>query len=152
MPLGSRITNLDYPLHAAKVGGLPYRLVMTISGSNLTLLGSLTVFIFWSNPSGLPRRRSASSRESRAKRVGSTPLNPAESRAENSLGQIVQAEFKMLVPRNSKDWKWEQAAKNNFYWRRGVQAIGATRLAKTTRSVGNQAWQLPHSPWASIAT
>jgi uncharacterized iron-regulated membrane protein len=57
LPLGSRITNLDYPLHAAKVGGLPYRLVMTISGVTLTLLGSLTVVTFWGNPSGLPRRR-----------------------------------------------------------------------------------------------
>lgn len=32
LPLGSRIANLDYPLHAARVGGLPYRLVMTASG------------------------------------------------------------------------------------------------------------------------
>jgi uncharacterized iron-regulated membrane protein len=57
LPLGSRIANLDYPLHAAKVGGLPYRLVMTISGLTLALLGSLAVFTFWGNPSGVPRRR-----------------------------------------------------------------------------------------------
>jgi uncharacterized iron-regulated membrane protein len=36
-----------YPLHAAKVGGLPYRLVMTFVGLTLTLLGSLTVWTFW---------------------------------------------------------------------------------------------------------
>jgi uncharacterized iron-regulated membrane protein len=57
LPLGSRIANLDYPLHAAKVGGLPYRLVMTISGLTLTVLGSLAVVTFWGNPSGAPRRR-----------------------------------------------------------------------------------------------
>jgi len=57
LPLGSRIANADYPLHAAKVGGLPYRLVMTISGMALGLLGSLAVISFWGNPSGLPKRR-----------------------------------------------------------------------------------------------
>ncbi|MCY1646581.1 PepSY-associated TM helix domain-containing protein [Caulobacter sp. SL161] len=57
LPLGSRIANLDYPLHAAKVGGLPYRLVMTASGLALTLLGALAVVTFWRNPSGRPRRK-----------------------------------------------------------------------------------------------
>jgi uncharacterized iron-regulated membrane protein len=57
LPLGARIANADYPLHAAKVGGLPYRLVMTVSGLGLALLGSLAVVTFWGNPSGLPRRR-----------------------------------------------------------------------------------------------
>lgn len=57
LPLGSRIANLDYPLHAAKVGGLPYRLVMTASGVALTLLGTLAVATFWGNPVGNPRRR-----------------------------------------------------------------------------------------------
>lgn len=57
LPLGARIANADYPLHAAKVGGLPYRLVMTVSGLALALLGSLAVVTFWSNPSGSPRRR-----------------------------------------------------------------------------------------------
>lgn len=36
-----------YPLHAAKVGGLPYRLLMTFVGLTLALLGSLTVWTFW---------------------------------------------------------------------------------------------------------
>jgi uncharacterized iron-regulated membrane protein len=55
MPLGTRIFNLAYPVHAAKVGGLAYRLVMTASGLGLTLLGSLAVVTFWS--SRRPRRR-----------------------------------------------------------------------------------------------
>lgn len=59
LPLGSRITNLDFPLHAAKVGGLPYRLLMTLSGLALALLGTLAVVTFWGNPSGAPKRRNA---------------------------------------------------------------------------------------------
>ena len=59
LPLGSRIANLDYPLHAAKVGGLPYRLVMTVSGLALTLLGTLAVVTFWGNPTGVPKQRRA---------------------------------------------------------------------------------------------
>jgi uncharacterized iron-regulated membrane protein len=39
--------NLLYPLHAAKVGGLPYRLLMTLAGLALTILGSLAVWSFW---------------------------------------------------------------------------------------------------------
>lgn len=57
MPLGSRFTNADYPLHAAKVGGLAYRLMMTISGLALTLLGTLAVVTFWGNPAGVPKRK-----------------------------------------------------------------------------------------------
>jgi len=36
-----------YPLHAAKVGGLAHRLVMTLVGLALTLLGTLAVWSFW---------------------------------------------------------------------------------------------------------
>jgi uncharacterized iron-regulated membrane protein len=57
LPLGARIANADYPLHAAKVGGLAYRLVMTLSGVALTLLGTLAVATFWGNPTGSLRRR-----------------------------------------------------------------------------------------------
>lgn len=57
LPLGLRVINAQYPLHAAKVGGLAYRLVVAASGAALTLLGSLAVVTFWSNPSGLPKRR-----------------------------------------------------------------------------------------------
>lgn len=39
--------NALYPLHAGKVGGLPYRLVMTVSGLTLGLFGALTVWTFW---------------------------------------------------------------------------------------------------------
>lgn len=39
--------NMLYPLHAAKVGGLGYKLLMTLSGLALTLLGSLAVWSFW---------------------------------------------------------------------------------------------------------
>jgi uncharacterized iron-regulated membrane protein len=62
LPLGSRLANADFPLHAAKVGGLTYRLVMTLSGLTLALLGSLAVVTFWSHPTplrGRQRRREA---------------------------------------------------------------------------------------------
>jgi uncharacterized iron-regulated membrane protein len=36
-----------YPIHAAKVGGLAWKLLMTLSGLGLTLLGSLTTWSFW---------------------------------------------------------------------------------------------------------
>lgn len=42
-----KIYNMLYPLHAAKVGGLSYRLVMTFAGLALGLLGTLTVWSFW---------------------------------------------------------------------------------------------------------
>lgn len=47
LPKGVRIFNLAYPLHAAKVGGLAYRLVMTVSGLALAMLGSFAIFTFW---------------------------------------------------------------------------------------------------------
>jgi len=47
MPRAAQVFNGAYPLHAAKVGGLAYRLLMTCSGLTLALLGSLTVWTFW---------------------------------------------------------------------------------------------------------
>jgi uncharacterized iron-regulated membrane protein len=47
LPTQVRGFNMLYPLHAAKVGGLPYRLLMTLSGLALALLGSLAVWSFW---------------------------------------------------------------------------------------------------------
>jgi uncharacterized iron-regulated membrane protein len=47
LPLGARIYNLAYPLHAATVGGLAFRLVMSVSGLALALLGTLAVWTFW---------------------------------------------------------------------------------------------------------
>lgn len=44
---GAQLFNAAYPLHSAKVGGLAYRLVMTLSGLALMLLGTLTVWTFW---------------------------------------------------------------------------------------------------------
>ncbi|QTH24560.1 PepSY domain-containing protein [Rhizorhabdus wittichii] len=39
--------NMIYPIHAAKVGGLGWRIVITLSGLALALLGSLAVWSFW---------------------------------------------------------------------------------------------------------
>jgi uncharacterized iron-regulated membrane protein len=36
-----------YPLHTGKVGGLGYKLLMTLSGIGLTLLGALATWSFW---------------------------------------------------------------------------------------------------------
>ncbi|WP_375195815.1 PepSY-associated TM helix domain-containing protein [Sphingobium sp.] len=47
LPEAVKIYNMFYPLHAAKVGGLGYRLVMTFTGLALGLLGSLTAWSFW---------------------------------------------------------------------------------------------------------
>jgi uncharacterized iron-regulated membrane protein len=58
MPLGARIFNAAYPVHAAKVGGVLWRLVMTCSGLGLALLGSFAVWSFWFKPPpARPRRR-----------------------------------------------------------------------------------------------
>jgi uncharacterized iron-regulated membrane protein len=47
LPAGAQLFNAAYPLHAAKVGGLGWRLVMTVSGLAMALLGSLAVWSFW---------------------------------------------------------------------------------------------------------
>ena len=55
MALGTQAFNAAYPLHAAKVGGLPYRVVMTLCGIAMTLLGTFAVWSFWfsrNRPSG----------------------------------------------------------------------------------------------------
>ncbi|AEG50969.1 PepSY-associated TM helix domain protein [Sphingobium chlorophenolicum L-1] len=57
LPTAVKGYNLLYPLHAAKVGGLAFRLVMTLSGLALTLLGTLAVWTFWFRR---PARRPAS--------------------------------------------------------------------------------------------
>jgi uncharacterized iron-regulated membrane protein len=52
--------NLFYPLHAAKVGGLAFRLLMSLSGLALTMLGSLAVWSFWfAGPKKKLKRRAA---------------------------------------------------------------------------------------------
>ena len=47
MATGTQLFNMAYPVHAAKVGGLLYRLVMTLCGVAMTLLGSFAVWSFW---------------------------------------------------------------------------------------------------------
>lgn len=47
LPRQAKAYNMLLPLHAAEVGGLAYRLVMTLSGLTLALLGTLTVWSFW---------------------------------------------------------------------------------------------------------
>lgn len=50
-PLALRVQNTLYPLHAARMAGsamaLPLRIVMTLAGLGLALLGSLAVLTFW---------------------------------------------------------------------------------------------------------
>ena len=41
------INETFYPVHTGKVGGLAWKLAMTLSGLGLTLLGSLTTWSFW---------------------------------------------------------------------------------------------------------
>ncbi|WP_442679892.1 PepSY-associated TM helix domain-containing protein [Sphingomonas sp. ASY06-1R] len=47
LPAQVRAFGLLFPLHSAAVGGLAFRIVMTISGLALALLGSLAVWSFW---------------------------------------------------------------------------------------------------------
>lgn len=47
MPSGAQAFNMAFPIHASKVGGWAWRIVMTISGLALTMLGSLAVWSFW---------------------------------------------------------------------------------------------------------
>jgi len=47
---GSRADSINetfYPVHTGKVGGLAWKLLMTLSGLGLTLLGSLATWSFW---------------------------------------------------------------------------------------------------------
>ncbi|WP_374524968.1 PepSY-associated TM helix domain-containing protein [Sphingopyxis sp.] len=47
MPSGAQAFNKAFPIHAAKVGGWGWRVVMTISGVSMTMLGSFAVWSFW---------------------------------------------------------------------------------------------------------
>lgn len=57
MPRQVQAYNALYPLHSGKVGGLAYRLVITLSGLTLMTLGSLTVWTFWFRRKPRWRRR-----------------------------------------------------------------------------------------------
>jgi uncharacterized iron-regulated membrane protein len=56
MPTAPRAYNALYPLHSAAVGGFALRLAMTAAGLALALLGTLTVWSFWT---GRPKARRA---------------------------------------------------------------------------------------------
>ena len=47
MPTTAQVFNGAYPLHAAKVGGLPYRLLMTLVGLAMAMLGGFALWTFW---------------------------------------------------------------------------------------------------------
>ncbi|AZI38236.1 PepSY-associated TM helix domain-containing protein [Caenibius tardaugens] len=47
LPQGAKVFNMAYPLHAGKVGGLAWRIVMTLSGLGMAVLGSFAVWSFW---------------------------------------------------------------------------------------------------------
>ena len=46
-----------YPLHSAKVGGLVMKVLMTVSGLTLGLLGTLAFWSFWARRAGKRKRR-----------------------------------------------------------------------------------------------
>lgn len=60
-----------YPIHAAKTGGLAWKLAMSASGVALTLLGSLAVYAFWRTRWNIHRanRRKAKGRPGQARRT-----------------------------------------------------------------------------------
>ncbi|PLK26712.1 PepSY domain-containing protein [Novosphingobium sp. TH158] len=47
MQPGTQAFNMAYPIHAGKVGGLAYRLLLTVVGLALAILGALSVWSFW---------------------------------------------------------------------------------------------------------
>lgn len=47
MQPGTQVFNMGYPVHAGKVGGLAYRLLLSLVGLALAILGSLSVWTFW---------------------------------------------------------------------------------------------------------
>lgn len=51
-----------YPLHSARVGGVAYKLLMTLSGLALTMLGGFTTWSFWSRRAAKRHRRSEGAR------------------------------------------------------------------------------------------
>jgi len=52
LPAGVQVKNMVYPVHAAKVGGIVYELLMTLVGLVVTLLGGFVVYRFWYDRSG----------------------------------------------------------------------------------------------------
>ena len=50
LPRGIRLTHAFYPVHAATIGGWPYKLVSALSGLALVLLGGLGTWSFLFRP------------------------------------------------------------------------------------------------------
>ncbi|KTE08243.1 PepSY-associated TM helix domain-containing protein [Sphingopyxis sp. H115] len=47
LPPGAQAFNKAFPIHASKVGGWAWRILLTISGLAMAMLGSLAVWTFW---------------------------------------------------------------------------------------------------------
>lgn len=47
LPGGAQAFNMAFPIHASKVGGWTWRILLTISGLAMTMLGSFAVWTFW---------------------------------------------------------------------------------------------------------
>lgn len=56
---GDRIIEAFYPVHSAKVGGILWKIAMTVSGLALAMLGSLAVYSFWIRKASRRHQRSA---------------------------------------------------------------------------------------------
>jgi uncharacterized iron-regulated membrane protein len=69
--LAPKVIEKFYPVHTAKVGGLAMKLVMTISGLSLAMLGSFAVYAFWFRQAKRRVRRRPNTRRSRSR-----PLAP----------------------------------------------------------------------------
>lgn len=57
MPTATRNNNKVYPIHAAKIGGLAFKLLVCATGLALAMLGSFAVWTFWfrrSRPAATP--------------------------------------------------------------------------------------------------
>ncbi len=65
LPLATRAYNAVFPIHASKIGGALYKVVMTAAGLTLTMLGSLAVYAFW----GFRMRRERAAATSASERV-----------------------------------------------------------------------------------
>ena len=64
--LASVITEKYYPIHAAKVGGLAWRVVLTFAGLSLVILGLLASISFWRDLPGGHRDSVRGGRRDRA--------------------------------------------------------------------------------------
>jgi len=54
--IASALTEKYYPVHAAKVGGIGWRLFMSFAGLALAMLGLFASWSFWAGRGRAPRR------------------------------------------------------------------------------------------------